>query len=351
MSLKDLLIDEKKVNNLRIKVLEIQENHIIVGDKTGLAICSTHDSNLKNLAKGSCYMILKPIKQDENTFVPNEKLKPIKIGEISVKANSKEIQKLVNLIKTKLPEKTGAITKALDNLNTFQEVLEIAKNGEIKTLTVKVISISKDIAGKYGTYNIAKIKDKSAEKLDINLYNKQVSKNFKRGDIIELRNLKLTGYIKAGENIQRLATTGRSSAHKCSPQIEEIFKNVPLGDEREQGIVLAVNDIFPYLSCSKCWKKTNENDDSCICGNTEDIKILDFYCEFYILLTKNNDVKVVHTFRRQTGIFPESDNLETLQKTLDNKFVDKSFIFDWNNNIDNEESMMVEITKHDENTG
>ena len=98
-------------------------------------------------------------------------------------------------------------------------------------------------------------------------------------------------------------------------------------------------------------EKTNENDDSCICGNTEDIKILDFYCEFYIQLTKNDDVKVVHTFRRQTGIFPESDNLETLQKTLDNKFVDKSFIFDWNNNIDNEESMMVEISKHDENKG
>ena len=123
MSLKDLLIDEKKVNNLRIKVLEIQENHIIFGDQTGLAICSTHDSNLKNLAKGSCYMILKPIKQDENIFIPNEKLKPIKIEEFSLSAKAKEIQKLVNLIKTKWPQKTEVTTESPDNLQTFQDAV------------------------------------------------------------------------------------------------------------------------------------------------------------------------------------------------------------------------------------
>ena len=351
MSLKDLLNDEKKVNNLRIKVLEIQENHIIVGDQSGLAICSTLDTNFKTLAKGGCYMILKPVKQDENTFIPNVKLKPIKMAEFPLPASTKEIQKLVNLIKEKCPHKTDTITEAPDNLQTFQDVLNLAPNTEIKTLIVKVISISKDLAGKYGTYNIGKIKDKTAEKLDINLYNKQVRQNFKRGEIIELKNVKVTEYMKAGEKVQRFATTARSSAHKCSPEIERLFENVPMGDEREQGKVLAINDIFTYLSCSKCWKKTNENDESCICGNTEDIKLIDFYCQFYILLAKNDDVKVVQTFRRQTGISPESDNLDTLQKTLDNKFVNKSFIFDWNNNIDNEESMMVEITKHDENTG
>ena len=350
MSLKDLLHDEKKVNNIKIKVLEIEGNHMVVGDQSSLGICSTHDANFKNLAKGNCYMILKPIKQDENTFVPNEKLKPIKVDAFSLSSKAKDVQKLVNLVRTKYPQEANVRSNVTDNLQTFQEILQVPSKSEIKTISVKVISISKDIAGIYGTYNIGKIKDKTAEKLDINLYNKQVRQNFKRGEIIELKNVKVTEYMKAGEKVQRFATTARSSAHKCSPEIERLFKNVPVGDEREQGIVLAINDIFSYLSCSKCWKKTNENDESCICGNTEDIKLIDFYCQFYILLAKNDNVKVVQTFRRQTCINPESDNHEALQKTLDDKFVNKSFTFEWNNNIDNEDSKMVEIINHDVHT-
>ena len=336
---------KKKVNNIKIKVLEIEGNYMVVGDQSSLGICSTHDANFKNLDKGNCYIILKPIKQDENTFVPNEKLKPIKVDAFSLSSKAKDVQKLVNLVRTKYPQEANVRSNVTDNLQTFQEILQVPSKSEIKTLFVKVISISKDIAWIYGTNNIGKIKDKTAEKLDINLYNKQVTQNFKRGEIIELKNVKVTEYMKAGEKVQRFATTARSSAHKCSHEIERLFENVPVGDEREQGIVLAVNDIFSYLSCSKCWKKTNENAESCICGNTEDIKLIDFYCQFYILLAKNDNVKVVQTFRRQTGINPESDNHEALQKTLDDKFVNKSFTFEWNNNIDNDDSKMVEIKK------
>ena len=348
MSLKDLLQNEKKVNHIRIKILEIEENHVVVGDQSSVAICCTHDANFKNLTKGNFYLLVKPIKMDENTFIPNEKLKPVNISEFSLPARTKEVQKLVNLIKTKSTPNTKFNADMLDNLKTFQEILQLPTKSEIKSVTVKVIAISKDIAGNYGTYNIGKVKDKLGEKMDINLYNKQVKKKFKRGDIINLTNLKITEYTKTGETLKRLATTARSSAYQCGTDIEILFKNIPLGDEKNGGIVLAIHDIFSYLSCSKCWKKTNESDEICQCGNTEDIKVIDFHCQFYIQIDKDDDVKIVHTFRRQTGLILESENRDDIQKMLDDKFVDKHFSFEWNINLEDEELRMVEIMEGEE---
>ena len=112
--------------------------------------------------------------------------------------------------------------------------------------------------------------------------------------------------------------------------------------------MLAIHDIFSYLSCSKCWKKTNENDDACQCGNLEDIKVIDFHCQFYIQIDKDDEVKIVHTFRRQTGLFLESDNHDDIQKILDDEFVNKHFSFEWNINLEDEELRMVEIIKDED---
>ena len=80
MSLKDLLLSEIKVNNIKIKIIAIHGENMIVGDSSMLAICSTSNSAYKSMKEGFCYMILKPIKHDSNHFIPNEKLKPIKIA-------------------------------------------------------------------------------------------------------------------------------------------------------------------------------------------------------------------------------------------------------------------------------
>ena len=123
MSLKDLLQNEKKVNHIKIKILEIEENHMVVGDQSSVAICCTHDANIKNLTKGNFYMLVKPIKLDKNTIIPNEKLKPVKISEFSLLARTKEVQKLVNLIKTKSTPNTEFNADMLGNLKAFDEIM------------------------------------------------------------------------------------------------------------------------------------------------------------------------------------------------------------------------------------
>ena len=344
MSLKDLLQNDVKVNHVKIKVLGIHSENIIVGDKSMIAICSAENSSYKELAEGKCYMILKPIKRDNINLIPNEKLKPVKIADFPLSVKKNEVQKLAEIIQEKASAKTSSQADFRDNLKIFEDILKLPTKSEIKTVTVKVITISKNIAGSFGDYNIGKFKDKTGEKMDINLYSKQITNKLQRGDIVELRKLKLTEYSKEGQKFKRLSTTARTTAHKCSTQIETLFDSVPLGDQKEEGTVLAIHDIFPYMSCSKCWRKTNEDDDTCQCGNKEEIKVNDFHCQFYIQIAKDDDVKIVHTFRRQTELSPASQDSEEVQKLLDEKYVEKRHTFEWNINTDEDELRMVNIT-------
>ena len=338
MSLKDLLQSEIKINNIKIKVIATHGELIIVGDTSMLSICCASNSAFKNMIEGDCYMILKPIKQDNNFFVPNEKMKPVKIANFSLQPKKAELNKLLALIQSNSSVKTTSSSK----LTAFKD-MKLATNSEIKTVTVKIINISRNITGSYGTYNIGKIKDVNGEKMDINLYNKQVKNKLKIGDIVELRKLKITEFSKDGETFKRLATTQRSTGEKCNSDIETLFKDVPLGDEREEGIVIAIHDIFPYLSCSKCWRKTQADDNICQCENKENIHVNDFHCQFYIQTTKDDEIKVVHTFRRQTDSNLETQELGDIQIVLEDKFLNKSYTFEWNIDSDGETLKMVII--------
>ena len=66
MSLKDVLQSEKKVNNIKIKVISVHDENIIVADSSMQAICSFSNSGFKKMVEGQCYMIVRPIKQDTN---------------------------------------------------------------------------------------------------------------------------------------------------------------------------------------------------------------------------------------------------------------------------------------------
>ena len=61
-------------------------------------------------------------------------------------------------------------------------------------------------------------------------------------------------------------------------------------------------------------------------------------------MVKDEDVKIVHTFRRQTELAPDNQDTEEIQKQLDEKYVGKSYIFEWNINSDEDELRMVLIT-------
>ena len=340
MLLKDILQDEKNVNNLKVKVIMNRKESIIVGDSSMIAIFSTTNTSYENMIEGSCYMIIKPTKQDSNSFTANEKLKPVKIKAFTVPTKKTELNRLQSIIE-QLSPKVDDLSK--EKLKTFKDIQDLVPKSELKSIIVKVITISKTIAGQYGPYNIAKLKDVNNEKMDINLYNKQITKRLNRGCVLELRNLKITEFSRDGEKNKRLSTSSRSIANPCSLDKVKLFENIPIGDQREEGTVLAVNDIFSYLSCSSCWKRTIEEDTTCQCGNKEDIHDGNFHCQFYIQLKKDDEVKVVHTFSRVTDITPKSYQIEDLQEALDSKYLEKSFTFEWNENIDEDKLTMALI--------
>ena len=344
MSLKDILQGDTEVRNIKIKVISKQGGNAIVGDASGVAICVASNNAFTHLVEGQCYQILKPKMKDLNFIIPNEKLKPIKIENFTLTPKKSEIAKLNILLQSNSvgQPKTENITS---RPSTFQDILDLPPKTEIKMVTVKIINISKDINGTYGTYNIGKIKDIAGNKLDINLYNKQLKNKLQLGDIFDLRNVKLLEYVKDGETFKRLATTSRSSGKRASSEVEALFKDIPLGDKKEEGKVVAIHDIFSYLSCSKCWKKTDEEEEICLCGNKENIHIKDFHFQIYIETA--NDIEVVHTFRRQTNIAVDSIIHEAIQKTLEDKFLHKTFLFEWNINTEKEESIMIDIKESD----
>ena len=228
---------------------------------------------------------------------------------------------------------------------TLENVLKLSNGDEIKAVIVKVITISRDIQGSYGTYNIGTIKDISGTKLDINLYNKKLTSKLNIGEIWKIKNLKFTEFNKNDEKITRLVTTSRSSCDRPSDQTVKLLKDVPLGDRKEKVKVVAVDDIYLYSSCSQCKKKTQEDDLICKCGNTDDIHVNDFNCKFYIEIQKDKDIEVVLAFKRQTNIIlHDLNDCGDMKSLLDENYLMKTFIFEWNEDKNKEEGILVKIT-------
>ena len=347
MSLKEVLQDDTKVRTIKNKVIVNQGEKAIVGDGSGLATCCSPNMAFRQMQEGKCYTILKPLKLDHNTYIPNEKLKPFQIDTFPLTPKKSELLKLQTILKDDSENKDRHVDKHTSKLTTFQDVANVPPKTEIRVITSKILNISKDIAGAYGTYNIAKLKDQNLDKMDINIYNQKIKAKMQIGDICELRHLKVTEYVKDGEVTRRLVTTARSSGAKPSSEIETLFKDIPHGDKKEEGKVVAINDIFSYFSCSKCWKKTDEEDTICSCGNTNEIHIKDFHFQMYIETTQAEIVEVIHTFRRQTKLVVDTLIPEEIQLVLENTFLRKTFTFEWNVISDEEELRMINIADYD----
>ena len=349
MTLRQFLQGEKSPQYIKVKVLETHDEKSIVGDTTALAICHNSNSGYKEMKEGLCYQMLKPTVLSESEFIPNEKLKPIKINNFSVTPKKGELAKLQSMMPSKSEAKPFPSQKKNDKQISFKDIGTLPNKTEIKSITAKVITLSKDISGAYGKYCIGKLKDIACEKMDINIYNMRLRQKIAVGDIVELKNLKLTEFIKDGQSQKRFVTTSQTTVDKCDTNTEATFKEVPLGDKREGGKVVAIHDIFTYLSCPNCWKKVVEDATTSCCGNTIENATNDFHCQFYIELTKDNFIEVVHTFRRQTGMTVQSLVHDDIQKLLDETFVQKTFIFEWNIvDGDDEQLRMIKIENPEE---
>ena len=349
MTLRQFLQREKSPQSIKIKVIETHVDKSIVGDTTALAICLNSNLAFKEMKEGQCYQILKPTVISEREFIPNEKLKPIKINNFPVTPKKTELTKFQTMILSKSEVKPLSDQRKHDKPTSFKDIVALPNKTDIKSITAKVITLSKDISGAYGKYCIGKLKDIECDKMDINIYHMRLKHKMAVGDIVELKKVKITEFNKDGQLHKRLVTTPQTTVDKCCTNTEAIFKNVPLGDKREGGKVVAIHDIFPYMSCSNCWKKVVEDATSCSCGNTIENATHDFHCQFYIELTKDSFIEVVHTFRRQTDMTVHTLVHDDIQRLLDETFLQKTFIFEWNIVDGNDEQLrMIKIESPEE---
>ena len=337
MSLKNVFDKDRNIRCLRIKVVAKQGEHYIVGDGSCLAICYSNNKLYETMKEGQSYLIQKPLMKDEHGIIPNEKLGPVKIEPFNIPERKQELKKLKSILSS-IPVTPAKNQENLDSIKTFENI--ISSNAELLTVTAKIVNISKDIKGKYGSYNILKLKDIASCPIDLNLYKTNLRKNMNVGDVFELRNLKLIRYMKDQEEVTRLATTSRTVGIKLEGI--QLFEKVPLGDIMTNGKVIAIDDIFSYSSCPQCWKKVDPDQAQCQCGNA-DTPLKDFHCNFFIETAENSDVEVVHTFRRQAKIIPSSLETDVIQKELQDNFMMKSFLFEWNICQDKDILRMVDI--------
>ena len=103
--------------------------------------------------------MLKPTVLSESEFIPNEKLKPIKINNFSVTPKKGELAKLQSMMPAKSEAKPFPSQKKNDKQMSFKDIGTLPNKTEIKSITAKVITLSKDISGAYGKYCIGKLKD------------------------------------------------------------------------------------------------------------------------------------------------------------------------------------------------
>ena len=339
MSLKQILEEDTKIRCVKIKIITKIGQNFIVGDSSAFSILLTPNLNYQNMEEGKCYIIQKPLRKDEYSFVPNEKTKPVKISTFNVPERKQECKKLKSII-SNLEQTLDSKKDSNTTLKSFEHIIAQFPRPEVASLTAKVINISKDIRGTYGIYNIVKLKDVTNKSMDLNLYKTQLKKDLEIEAIIEFSHLKLTQFNRNGETINRLTTTPRSTCKKS--ENVDLFTDIPLGDFKIDGKVVAIDDIFPYHSCSKCWKKVDNDFNTCPCGNNDN-PVKDFHCQFYIEKENDTDIEVIHTFRRQTGIFPHSLEVENIKNELDDRFLMKMFTFEWNVDNDRDTLRMVKI--------
>ena len=348
MSLKDLLNKESKINHLKVKILSKHEDKFIVGDSSMMAIFNASNKDQQNLIEGKCYMLLKPIKLDEKSFICNEKVKAVLISDFSLPYKKNEVNQMKSLLNSTVYKHSAVTVNPSLTIKTFDQICLLPDKSIVATVIAKVITKSKDINGAYGPYNISKLKDIEGSKIDINLYSNSIRKKINRGDVIELKQLKLTKFERNGETVNRLQTTGRTTVQRPIEAIDKMFENISLGDKREVGTVLAVHNVYPYTSCTKCWKRIDSDEANCSCGHVEEKHSIDFYCQFYVQSKNDENVHIIKTFRRQTEVICEIEDSETIQCQLDETFVGKDCTFEWDiiSVIDEEEELQMVSIKH-----
>lgn len=336
---------EKIETTLDVKIYrKISENLYIVVDNTAHALLETSQELQENIV----YKLLKP-QFLAGKFKANPKLKILRTkltmdGKKMTQADLKQYEGLTSSLSENQQKKK--------NKNNFTQCE--AQNGpeKIEMLTLLIISKSRDIDGQYGKYNIITAKDCEGIKNSLNIYHDKAN-IVQPEKILTFTILKKTSFKTIDTDFHRLATVWNTRIFEAKEHDQLEFKDVLLGDEKFDGIILGYDDLNIYESCIKCLTKLN--DDFCKRCNrkVDDQKSNDFYVTLYAQnINDEEQIMDIFAFRRDLSI--NNEKHEEFEKILD-EMTAKSYTIEYNKPRNDKEGndqkhKLVKIEKLQENT-
>ena len=320
MTIKDLLKGEQ-VNVLQLNILKaIDQKTFVVGDATGLAVMHFDEKpTMGCVEEGKGIKLLKPKKIDEETIACHPKFEPMKTKALAMKVNQKKVDEMATKAMQATPVDRGIAIQ--DIIDSF------AEHSIIQNILAIVTSVSREIEGKYGSYQICNLRDCNGTASSINLYKTNIGK-LETHKIFRITKIKKTA-INTQSGI-RLACTNYTTIVEATSSEAELFKDTKLADKKFEGTCLMFNNFSYYKSCSKHLTKIDNN--QCKhCGElqTDDGK-LDFRCVL-LLENKENEIIAINIFKRHLNIeIPEETSEDEVQQLVEDYIVSKRVKIDYN---------------------
>ena len=229
-------------------VEKVEEDTWLLATENGAILMKT-DQELK---AGSTMTFVKPKEVEKKIFSANKAFKAARARDnISIEISEKE--------KSKLCAKMGTVDmKSGDKpeVKIFNDINSVDVVGNtVKNLIGKVKRTSGEILNKKGTgrFKIIDLKDIVGDDISLTLY-----KNLPEvevGDIVQVKDSKVSNFKKDGEKHFRLQTMQHTKMEKLGSEMEEVFKEVALGSVKVEVKVIGVTSLNTYLSCKKCRKQ------------------------------------------------------------------------------------------------
>ena len=334
MSVNDFV--EGRSKHLKVHILKkINGSNYVGGDDSKLLHIKLNPENFGELEENQSYSLIKPEKQSNDEVIANEKFKPAKIAKIQTQKTKQDAESLeVRLVL----HKTGSESE------TFASIDTKADNYKVKKMTVRCLSLSRNIETQYGSYRIAKVRDTENNKGDINL-NKHNRNKMEVDKMYYMENIKVGNYRADGSDYRRLATLPSSVIKQVEKMNEANYDHITLGDDRATSVCIGLGKVYGYYGCHNCWKKVEEDDDHCKkCNTPTDNKSMEFSAELYMEM--DEDVITAQAFKRQlTGVKIETIDNEDIEKILEEHLVGKKIEMEYNAGQKEDSIMLIKIRK------
>ena len=357
-NIKDAFSQESTKCILRVKIVK-QTNFdtFIVADNS---MCCLMDTELtpnfsKDVCIGQFIQITFPNISKENKVVYPTK-KPDILKHLDMKINMKEAEKLAKLMAS-LPSTSssdsnddcGGILKFLETKpNNF--IVEHARLKVCQAYPARTKSTNKD-------YLKVHVKDKANNKNILNLYQCR-DEDLEVGEVYDFRKLKVSNYkIRPDDKFRCLNSGPGCNYKKSATNAASQFSNIIRGDGQSCGTIIAFDMIKLYKPCTACNSAVEEESNICKkCSISQDPSIdTNFEYRFTMIVeTKDQEenMDMIFGFRRHLTKEPNKMKTEEdLREELENHYLGKNVIVDYEHNLNSSNPMKTIIdVKFVENT-